>query len=111
MARETIADRIQSYFISKHIKIAQVSRETGIQYDSLQQILSGKVKAMGVDKFAAIWKTYPDLDAWFILTGERTHDKQRAVELSTVEELRAFKTEIDETIDRRIEKLTAIATV
>jgi DNA-binding Xre family transcriptional regulator len=105
MAQETIAERLQTYFINKHIKVAQVSRETGIQYDSLQQILSGKVKAMGVDKFAAIWKVFPDLDAWYILTGEATEHQRQVTTMTTVEQLKQFKADIDQALDKRIQEL------
>lgn len=103
MALDTIAERLGYYFSSSRITVAQVSRDTGIQYDTLQQILQGRVKAMGVDKFAAIWKAYPDLDAWYIITGEQGGgDAQRAAALTTVEELRHFR----DSLDRRIKELS-----
>jgi hypothetical protein len=70
MTEQTISGRLVIELGLKGISVAQVSRDTGIQYDTLHQILSGKVKAMGVDKFAAIWQAYPSLDAWHILTGQ-----------------------------------------
>lgn len=70
MAESTMSTRLRDYFSQKRLTMQQVSYASGIQYDTLQQILSGKVKAMGVDKFAAIWQAYPDLDAWHILTGQ-----------------------------------------
>lgn len=70
MAESTISARLRDHFASKRVTMQQVSDASGIHYDTLQQILSGKVKAMGVDKFAAIWRAYPDLDGWHILTGQ-----------------------------------------
>ncbi|GAB3949520.1 hypothetical protein GCM10028805_25890 [Spirosoma harenae] len=101
----TISERLQEYFASKRLSNAQVSRDAGIQYDTLQQILSGKVKAMGVDKFAAIWKVYPDIDAWHILTGEQKSSAPLSSNLTTVEQLLAFKAEMNESLDRRIQEL------
>lgn len=70
MATQTITTRLREAFDQKRLTLRQVSTDTGIGYNTLQQIMSGKVKAMGVDKFAAIWLAYPGLDGWHILTGE-----------------------------------------
>ena len=105
MSGITVAKRLQMYFETKRLSMAQVSRDTGIQYDTLQQILYGRVKAMGVDKFAAIWQAYPDLDAWHILTGESINNSQRLTALTTVEELISFKHEVVQSLDRRIQEL------
>lgn len=70
MTEQTIPFRLREAFTQRRLTLKQVSTDTGIGYDTLQQIMSGKVRAMGVDKFASIWLAYPDLDGWHILTGE-----------------------------------------
>lgn len=70
MAEQTITTRLRDAFTKRRLTLRQVSADTGIGYSALQQIASGKVQAMGVDKFAAIWRAYPDLDGRYILTGE-----------------------------------------
>ena len=70
MADQTISIRLREAFDQKRLTLRQVSTDTGIGYNTLQQIMSGKVNAMGVDKFASIWLAYPDLDGWHILTGQ-----------------------------------------
>ena len=67
---DTINGRLAAALEAQRLTIRQVQKDTGISYDTLQQTLSGKIKAMGVDKFAAIWQAYPLLDAWYILTGQ-----------------------------------------
>ncbi|OIN56318.1 hypothetical protein [Arsenicibacter rosenii] len=103
MAASTIAERLYAYMLKNRITIAQASRDTGIQYDTLQQILYGRVKAMGVDKFAAIWQAYPDLDAWHVLTGTGTGEKIDSV--VTIERLKELRDEVIRSFDKRIEEL------
>lgn len=69
MAEQSINTRLRDAFTKRRLTLKRVSLDTGIGYNTLQQIMSGKVQAMGVDKFAAIWRAYPDLDGKFILTG------------------------------------------
>ncbi|GAB3225696.1 hypothetical protein [Spirosoma arcticum] len=106
MEELTVSERLQAYFAGRSLSMAQVSRETGIQYDTLQQILYGRVKSMGIDKFTAIWQTYPDIDGWYVLTGlPSLRDRQQVAALTTVEQLIALKTEIIQSIDSRIQQL------
>jgi hypothetical protein len=74
MSLTTINERLATSLDEKRITIAQVHTDTGIPYNTLQQTLAGKIKAMGVDKFAAIWQAYPSLDGWHILTGQPSTD-------------------------------------
>ena len=70
MAEQIISTRLREAFDQKRLTFRQVSTDTGIGYNTLQQIMSGKVKAMGVDKFAAIWLAYPDLGCLAHLNGQ-----------------------------------------
>lgn len=69
MNTDTINGRLAAALDNQRLTIRQVHAATGIPYDTLQQALSNKIKAMGIDKFALIWQTYPQLDGWHILTG------------------------------------------
>ena len=72
MSSDTINGRLATALNEQRLTIKQVQKDTGINYDTLQKALSGKIKAMGVDNFAAIWQAYPSLDGWHILTGKRS---------------------------------------
>jgi hypothetical protein len=74
MTFTTINERLATSLDQKGITITQLHATTGIPYNTLQQTLAGKIKAMGIDKFAAIWQAYPSLDAWHILTGTPSVD-------------------------------------
>ena len=55
---------------SLNVSLGDVARESGVLYDTLNQIRAGRVKSMRCDTLAAIIKAYPSINANYILTGE-----------------------------------------
>jgi hypothetical protein len=105
MEVDTVGERLMDFFRDNNTPISQVATQTGIRYDTLQQMLHGRVKSMGVDNFAIIWKAYPDIDGWYMLTGlhrqQYSHESARAL----VEELQYFQTFIDSAINKRVQAI------
>lgn len=102
MEVDTVGERLMEYFRDNNIPISQVATETGIRYDTLQQILHGRVKSMGVDNFAIIWQAYPDIDGWYMLTGQHRGYHSHETSLALVEELQYFQSFMNTAVDKRV---------
>jgi predicted transcriptional regulator len=78
MAQELITDvgaieeRLKAYFDEKGLKnVKELARQTGVSYNTLYPILTGKLStSMQCDTLAQIMTAFPDLDANFIISGK-----------------------------------------
>lgn len=102
MEIDTVGERLLDYFRDNNIPISEVATKTGIRYDTLQQILHGRVKSMGVDNFAIIWKAYTDIDGWYMLTGQHREQYSHETSRALVEELQYFQSFLNTAVDKRV---------
>lgn len=109
MEIDTVGERLLDYFRDNNIPISEVATKTGIRYDTLQQILHGRVKSMGVDNFAIIWKAYPDINGWYMLTGQnREHSSETS--LALVDELQYLQSFINTAVNKRVNAIQQAGT-
>lgn len=69
------------------VSLGDVARESGVNYDTLNQIRFGRVKSMRCDTLAAIIKAYPSINANYVLTGEGAKLLTKSKSTFTKEEL------------------------
>jgi transcriptional regulator with XRE-family HTH domain len=103
---ETAQTRIKSILEALHTTANAFAREHGMNAPTLYGFING-TRSPGFEILSHICESEPRISAEFLLrgAGEPLLDKRRANNLSTIEELSAFKADIDESIDRRIAEL------
>ena len=102
------AERLKSTFDALNTTAHKFSGSHGFNRSSMFGMLNGKTRP-NLDMLERLCLAEPRISAEYLLRGEGEplRDNRRSVDLTTVEELRALKVEIDAALDRRINELNS----